>query len=96
MKTFLNRVMNFFIHLIRRILYFTTNIIVAIACFIIYIVTYEPNTKKKVTIRKIRRIRALTKFKLWLWKYFDWYFKFIHKNKYFEKLENKLGKRTIN
>lgn len=92
MKNFLKGVLDFFIHLIRRILFFTTQFIIYIACGIIYIVTYEPNTKKQVTMRKIKRIRRLTNFKLWIWKHFGWYFNFIHDSKYFEDLERKLGK----
>ena len=92
MKKFLIGLMNFLIHFIRRILYFLTQIIIVIICNIIFFVTFEPNTREKVTMRKIRRIRRLTKFKLWLWKYFGWYFKFIHKDKYLIDLEKKLGK----
>lgn len=91
MKTFLTKLLNFFIHFFRRLLFFTTQFIFLIICFIIFVVTYEPNMRKKVTARKIRRIRALTKVKLWLWKHFAWYFKFIHKDKYFENLERRLG-----
>ena len=92
MEKFLRGVLNFFIHFFRRLLFFLTQIIIVIVVQIIYLVTYEPNTRKNVTMRKIKRIRRLTKFKLWLWKNFDWYFKFIHKDKYLIKLEKKLGK----
>ena len=91
MKKFLIWLKNFFIHFIRRILYFLTKLIVTIICFIIYIFTFEPNSRKKVTMRKIKRIRRLTKVKLWIWKNFGWYFRFIHDN-YLDGLANRLGK----
>lgn len=94
MKRFFTGLMNFFIHFIRRILFFLTKIIIALICCLIYIVTYEPGKKKEVTMRKIRRIRRLTNFKLWLWKNFDWYFRFIHDAKYFEKLESRFGNKV--
>jgi hypothetical protein len=92
MEKFLRAILNFFIHFFRRLLYFLTQIILLLVCQIIYFVTYEPNTSKKVTMRKIKRIRKLTKFKLWLWKHFGWYFKFIHKDKYLNDLQVRLGK----
>lgn len=63
----------------------------SIVCTLIFLVTYEPGKWKKVTLRKIRRIRTLTKFKLWMWNTFPWYFKFIHDDKYYTQLEERLG-----
>ena len=83
---------NFIIHFFRRLLFFITKIIATTACLLIFLITIEPGKWKKVTKRKIRRIRALTKFKLWLWKHFRWYFEFIHDTKYLENLENRIGK----
>ena len=94
MKNFLVEIANFLIHFIRRILFFTTKIIISLICILIYVVTYEPNTKEKVTKRKIRRIRNLTNFKLWVWRNFEWYFRFIHDFKYFENLEKKFGNKV--
>lgn len=94
MKDFFIGLMNFFIHFIRRILFFLTQIIISLVCGLIYLVTYEPHTKKKVTMRKIRRIRRLTNFKLWMWRNFGWYFRFIHDSKYFENLEAKFGNKV--
>ena len=91
MKNFLLEILNFFLHFVRRLLFFLTQITIIIICQIIYLVTIEPGTGKTVTIRKIRRIRRLTKFKLWLWKNFRWYFEFIHDDKYFINLEEKFG-----
>lgn len=33
---------------------------------LIYIVTFEPGKQRQITVRKAKRIRALTKFKLWV------------------------------
>ena len=50
--------------------------IVAPIVYVIYFVTYEPNKKGVVTLRKIKRIRLLTKLKLWIYNHFkricDW------------------------
>lgn len=86
------KILNFFIHFIRRILFFTYHIIFNLVCIIIFVLTYEPHQYKKVTKRKIRRIRALTNFKLWMWKNFKPFFYFIHSNKYYEDLERRFGK----
>ena len=91
MEKFLKRLSEFLIHFFRRLLYFLTQIIIMVICQIIYVVTYEFGKGKKVTMRKIRRIRSLTKFKLWLWRNFDWYFKFIHNDDYLRKLDERLG-----
>lgn len=94
MKRFFIGLMNFFIHFVRRILFFLTKIIIALVCMSIYLITYEPGKKKEVTRRKIKRIRVLTNFKLWLWKNCGWYFKFIHDAKYFENLEARFGNKV--
>ena len=88
----MDKILEFFVHFFRRLLYFLTKFILYVACGLIFIVTYEPCTWKKVTKRKIRRIRVLTNFKLWLWRNFRWYFEFLHDTKYLEDLENRLGK----
>lgn len=69
---------DFILHFIRRILQILLSIIVLIICGIIYSVTYEPGTYKRVTKRKIRRIRALTKLKLYIYKYFKPVCVFMH------------------
>lgn len=89
----MDKFLYFIIHFFRRLLYFLTRFVLCTACGIIFIVTYEPFTWKKVTKRKIRRIRALTKFKLWLWRNFRWYFEFIHDAKYLEELEKRFGNK---
>lgn len=91
----MDKVLQFILHFFRRLLFFFTKFTANIICAIIFIVTYEPCKFKKVTKRKIRRIRALTKFKLWLWRTFRWYFEFIHDTKYLETLEKRLGNNTL-
>ena len=71
-------VKNIFLHLIRRILQISLKIIVFIACGLIYIVTYEPKTFKRATARKVRRIKKLTKFKVYLYKNFKGFWEFLH------------------
>lgn len=79
---------DFFLHLIRRILQITLSLAVSLACMIIYAVTYEPNTYKRVTKRKVRRIRKLTKLKLYVYKYFKPVCVFMH-DCYLANLYNK-------
>lgn len=79
---------DFILHFIRRLLQITISILVSFICGIIYIVTYEPGTYKRVTKRKIRRIRALTKLKLNIYKYFKPICVFMH-DSYLERLYNK-------
>ena len=59
---------HFILHLIKRLLQIIFGILFFLICGIIYIVTYEPGTRKKVTPRKVRRIRFLTKVKLHFYK----------------------------
>ena len=79
---------DFILHFIRRLLQITLSILVSFVCGIIYIVTYEPGTYRRVTKRKIRRIRVLTKLKLHIYKYFKPICVFMHDN-YLEHLYNK-------
>lgn len=62
--------------------------LISFACVVIWLFTYERNTNGELTLRKARRIRALTKFKLWFYKHFksiakifmvDGYLNYIHK-----------------
>ena len=84
----LERTKNILIHLVRRILQILFTTVVTLICGIIYLVTYEPGTKKHVTVRKCKRIRALTKLKLYAYKYGSCIFEFLHKD-YMRKLYNK-------
>ena len=81
-------VKDFILHFIRRLLQISISILVSFVCGIIYIVTYEPGTYRRVTKRKIRRIRALTKLKLHIYKYFKPICVFMH-DRYLERLYNK-------
>lgn len=87
----LDKIKKFVIHFFRRLLFFITQIIFQLVCLIIFLITFEPHAWKKITLRKIKRIRRLTRFKLWLWKHFDWYIKFIHDDKYYIDLEKRFG-----
>jgi len=79
---------DFILHLIRRMLQIVFSLFISIVCGIIYVVTYEPGTAKRVTKRKIRRIRRLTKFKLYIYKYFKPMCVFMH-DCYLRRLYNK-------
>lgn len=87
----MKKIVDFFIHFFRRILFFLTQIIGTIICLIIFLITFEPKSGKNITRRKIKRIRRLTKFKLWLWEHFYWYFNFIHDDAYYKILKERLG-----
>jgi hypothetical protein len=77
--------LKFITHLLRRLVIITYNILLGLFVIITYYVTYEPNTRGRVTLRKIRRIRVLTKVKLYMWKYGSWFFKWTN-NKYIESV----------
>lgn len=66
------------VHFVRRVLYFTTQIVISLITTTIYIVTFEPHTYGKMTRRKVKRINFMSKLKLYLYKYFGWFFDFIH------------------
>ena len=51
-------------NIIRGITRFAFYIVLVIVIKTIYLITYEPGTKNKITVRKAKRIRALSKFKL--------------------------------
>lgn len=82
------KIKDIIIHFLRRILRITLSFVCWIVCTLIYIVTFEPNTKHKATVRKVKRIRVLTKFKLYLYNWFKPVFKFLHYD-YYERLDNK-------
>lgn len=77
--------------IIRNYVRFFVSLIVHLICLLIFIVTYEPFQWKKVTKRKIRRIRALTKFKIWIFKHFPKTLQYLGKYNYYEKLSKKYG-----
>ena len=81
---------NFFAHLLRRILQIIFSILTTIVCVIIFIVEFEPNTRGKATSRKAKRIRRLTKFKLYAYKYLKPFWQFMH-HTYLENLYNKFS-----
>ena len=85
------KIIDFFIHFIRRVLFWLYYIIYSLICIIIFLITYDSKLGV-ITKRKIRRIRTLTKFKLFLWKNFSWFFTFIEVDDYYKNLE----KRFIN
>ena len=84
----IRRILKIVIHLIRRILQIILSLLISIICGIIYAVTYEPGTYQQVTKRKVRRIRALTKLKLYIYKYFKPVCVFMH-DSYLNRLYNK-------
>ena len=75
------------LHFIRRCVLILFNFILAISCHIIFLVTWEPRTWKRVTVRKVKRIRALTKLKLYAWKYGKPFFVWL-KDEYMRDLYN--------
>ena len=53
-------------NIVRGLARFVFNLFIAISCFFIKIVTFEPNSKDTLTVRKARRIRALSRFKVFV------------------------------
>ena len=64
-------------------------IFVNIACILIWFFTYERNTDGILTVRKAKRIRALTKFKLWFYHNFSGISHFFRMDKYFESIHRR-------
>ena len=79
---------DFILHFIRRLLQIFFGIFISLICGIIFVVTYEPNTYGRPTKRKVRRIRRLTKLKLYAYKYFKPVCVFMH-DCYLGRLYNK-------
>lgn len=69
--------------------------IIEFVCFLIYIVTYETGSKGKVTLRKIKRIRVLTRLKLWFFEKHRHLAKFIGEYTYLMYLSKKIGKKNV-
>ena len=80
MKKFFEIIYKIIRNFIRSIL----DTIVSILCCIIFFVTYEPHKFKKVTKRKIRRIRRIYKFKIFVFKHLPRTLKFL---RYYNSLE---------
>ena len=70
--------------IIRNFIRFIVDTIVSIICWIIFFVTYEPHKFKKVTKRKICRIRRIYKFKIFVFKHLPRTLKFL---RYYNSLE---------
>lgn len=64
-------------------------IIVSIVCILIWALTYERNTDGILTVRKAKRIRALTNFKLWFYRNFRNVSHFFRIDKYFESIHQR-------
>ena len=64
-------------------------IFVNIACILIWFFTYERNTDGILTVRKAKRIRALTKFKLWFYHNSSGISHFFRMDKYFESIHRR-------
>lgn len=52
-------------NIVRGLIRFAFNIIVYFFALLIYLFTYEPHKKNCITTRKAKRIRVLTKLKVW-------------------------------
>ena len=64
-------------------------IFVNIACILIWFFTYESNIDGILTVRKAKRIRALTNFKLWFYRNFKGISHFFRIDKYFESIHRR-------
>ena len=64
-------------------------IIVSIVCILIWVLTDERNTDGILTVRKAKRIRALTNFKLWFYRNFRNVSHFLRIDKYFESIHRR-------
>lgn len=84
-KKVFDKLIDFVLHFIRRVITIIFNLLVALVCNLIWLITYEPGKRKKVTKRKAKRIVALTKLKLYAYKYCWWFFDYI-RDDYMKKL----------
>lgn len=91
MNGVINKILGFFKHFLQRVLFFVYNLLLILIANIIFIITYEPGKRNIVTKRKIRRIRLLTRLKLYMWKYGKRFFVFIHNDEYLRDLNNRFG-----
>lgn len=64
-------------------------IFVNIVCILIWFFTYERNTDGVLTVRKAKRIRALTNFKLWFYRNFRDISHFLRRDEYFESIHRR-------
>lgn len=64
-------------------------IFVNIVCTLIWFFTYERNTDGVLTVRKAKRIRALTNFKLWFYRNFRDISHFLRRDEYFESIHRR-------
>lgn len=65
------------------------SILVNIVCILIWFFTYERNTDRILTVRKAKRIRALTNFKLWFYRNFRGISHFLRLDEYFESIHRR-------
>lgn len=75
--------------LLHLILVLFVKIIISAICFMIWAITYEKNKDGVLTIRKAKRIRVLTKFKLWFYRNFCGISHFFMLDKYFESIHRR-------
>lgn len=77
----------------RLLIYSICFFVVGVVCFIIYVVTYERGYKGKVTLRKVKRIRALSRLKLWFYRTFPKIAKITSLDGYLSNLEKRIGRK---
>ena len=77
--------MNILYKIFRNYIRFLVSILIHVICFLIFLVTYEYGQNKKVTLRKIKRIRFFTKVKIFFFRKTPKLLKFLN---YYKKLEN--------
>jgi hypothetical protein len=76
--------------ILRYLVIALVDILLFIVCWLIYAVTYERGKNGILTVRKARRIRALTKLKLWFYRHFKGTCKYLDFD--LERLHKRLEK----
>jgi len=76
---------------IRGIFRFIFFVIVGLICKLIAKINHEEGKEKQITIKKAKRIRRLTNFKLKMLKHFPILMNFFGEKKYLEYLKQKLN-----